>query len=316
MSISAAQSYHSFRHIVIYGGHKANPVFGPYADNIQKRVAMFAYLNRFRAEPWTIETVDGDDLIDRLRSRRVEETLLVITAGQTSRLEAVFSDVQTKFLKEEFLAKGGRGYFNCGSAYWVAKERMFKDLCEISPEAKQAEVKRSKFPLFDGMAQGPLCPYPGTKYKVGFFSDAVRVTNGTDECSIYLSGGGSFIISKEQESGERVRVLLRYCHSELIRHKIDAEQIPYWENAAIMATVGKGAVLLSMFHPYYGPNDIDPETYTKVFADSGTDWYKVKNSLTPLEARMEFVYHSLIRPLEHLDFEPRFFRFDNWEENG
>ena len=274
MSILAHMPREPFRHIVIYAGHKANPLFGPYEANIQKRVAMFEYLNRFRAVPWTIETVDGDDLIPCLKGLRSEETLLVVPAGQSSRLDAVFSIAQTAFLKEAFFVKGGRGYFNCGSAYWVSEKRIFNDLYEESPEVKRPLIKTTHLPLFYGVAQGPLCPYPGKKYKVGFFSDAVRVTDGVNECSIYLSGGGGFIIPEKLANGERVTVLLRYCHSELTRHGISEEEIPNWENAAIMTSVGQGAALLSMFHPYYGPNDIDPETYQRVFPDCGTDWKK------------------------------------------
>ncbi len=52
-----------------------------------------------------------------------------------------------------------------------------------------------------------------------------------------------------------------------------------------------------MFHPYYGPQDIDAERYMEAFPDSGTDWVKVHALLSPLEQRMQFVY-SMIKSLE------------------
>lgn len=291
-----------FRDIVIYAGHKAHPLFGPYTANIQKRVDMFEYLNRFRYVPWDIQTVDGDCLIDCLKERCVQETLLVIPAGQSTRLDKVFTAAQTAFLKQEFFMQGGRGYFNCGSAYWTSEKRIFRDLCEESPEIKRPLIKSTQLPLFYGVAEGPLCPYPGKKYNVGFFSDAVQVTDGRNQCTIYLSGGGSFLVPEKIPNGEKVSVLLRYLPSELTRHGISEEEIPKWENAAIMTTVGKGAALLSMFHPYYGANDIDPEVYKAAFPDCGTDWERVKSALTPLEARMQFVYHSMLSRLECMDF--------------
>lgn len=292
----------SLHHVVIYAGHKKHPWFGPYLANIPKRVAMFEYLNKYRKKPWSVEVVDGDDLIDHLKMKPLEETLLVIPAGQSTRLDKVFSAAQTAFLKNEFFMKGGRGYFNCGSAYWVSEKRIYRDLCEEAPETKQPLIKTTNLPLFYGEAEGPLCPYPGKKYRVGFFSDAVEVTDGKEKCTIYLSGGGSFRIPEKIANGEQVSVLIKYLPTELKRHGKAESEIPLWENAAIMTSVGKGAALLSMFHPYYGPNDIDPETYSRAFPDSGTDWNRVKASLTPLEARMQFVYHSMLMPLERLEF--------------
>lgn len=299
---SVASAYSApLRQIVIYAGHKTHPLFGPYAGSVEKKAEMFEYMNRYRQIPWEIETVDGDDLEECLRRKNPEETLLVIPAGQSSRLDRVFTAVQTAFLRDEFFVRGGRGFFICGSAYWVSEKRIFKDLCEESPEVKRPLFKSSSLPLFYGVAEGPLCPFPGKKYKVGFYSDAMQVTDGVNQCSIYLSGGGSFIIPEMLENGERVSVLLRYLPSELTRHGILEKEIPKWENAAIMTSVGKGAALLSMFHPYFGPDDI-AETHKDDFPDCGTDWDRVKAALTPLEARMQFIYQSMVSRLENRDF--------------
>lgn len=283
------------RHVVIYSGHHAHPLFGPYAANIPKRVAMFEYLNRFRKMPWEIETVDGDKLVGHLQNLTPKQTLLVIPAGQSTRLDKVFTLAQVRFIKE-YIENGAFGYFNCGSAYMVSQKRIFHDLCEESPNIRRPIIKYSQLPLFNGVAEGPLCPFPGKKYNVGFFSDAVKVTDGTRVITIYLSGGGCFKIPRE--TVEKVKVLIRYLPGELKRHGIKDEEISDWENAAITTTVGEGKVLLSMAHPYYGPQDFDPEVYEKAFPDCGTDWRKIKSSLTPLEERMHFVYHSMIVPLE------------------
>jgi glutamine amidotransferase-like uncharacterized protein len=284
------------RHVVIYAGHRAHPLFGPYSANIPKRVAMFEYLNRFRKNPWSVETIDGDCLTDRLKLLSPSSTLLVIPAGQSTCLDKVLSLAQCHFIKN-YLESGAYGYFNCGSAYMVSEKRIFHDLCEESPEVKKPIVKPSQLPLFDGVAEGPLCPYPGKKYNVGFFSDAVKITNGSRTCTIYLSGGGSFHSSKGN-----CTVLLRYAASELKRLGISEAKLPQWENAAIMTRVGKGKALLSMFHPYYNPHDFDPETYEKAFPDCGTNWRQIRDSLTPLEERMDFVYQTMIQRLESIDF--------------
>ena len=160
-------------------------------------------------------------------------------------------------------------------------------------------MKTSNLPLFQGAAYGPLCPYPGNKYKVGFYSDAVRVASGKDECTIYLSGGGSFVPDPDQP----VKVLVRYPVSELERHGKPPEEHSLWENATILVPVGKGAALLSMFHPYYGPNDIDVERYNEAFPDSGTNWKEVHRKLSSHDVRMRFVLDNMITPLENMELK-------------
>jgi hypothetical protein len=65
--------------------------------------------------------------------------------------------------------------------------------------------------------------------------------------------------------------------------------------------VGKGTALLSMFHPYYGPNDIDVEAYERTFPDCGTNWRAVQENLSPLDVRMRFVLNRMLFPLEDAD---------------
>lgn len=294
--------------IVIYKGHENHPLFGPYPDNIPKRIAMFNCLNDYRRinhkQPWKVSTVSGEQLVETLKGIHPISTLLVIPAGQSTRLDKVFDCEQISSIKD-FLNLGGRGYFNCGSAYWISSQRIYHDLCEEQPEHRKPIIKTTQLPLFNGISEGPLCPYPGKKYQVGFFSDAVRVADasGQRECTIYLSGGGSFRPFEHPSNKQKVKVLIRYLHSELIRHGKKPQECSKWENAAMMISVGQGAALLSMFHPYYGSKDIDVERYEKTFPDCGTNWQEVKKKLSPLDERMRFVLHTMLDPLENMDFD-------------
>lgn len=288
--------------IVIYAGHKTTEVLGPYAENIQKRITMFTEMNRYREEigrkPWEILQAFGEELNEKLARLNPENTLLVIPAGQSSHLDRVFSIAQTTFLKRAFIEKGGRIYVNCGSAYWCSQTRIYDDLCLENPEAPQTLIKKSTFPLFEGTSIGPLCPFPGKKYRVGFFSDAMDVTDGEETCTILLSGGGSFLLPNTQK--QTIRVLLRYRETEVLR--VGKTETEKWKNAAILVKVGRGAALMSMFHPYYGPQDIDTERYEQALPDCGTNWREVHDRLTPTDERMRFVLRSMLIPLEDAKF--------------
>ncbi len=291
---TVSKSFPYIRQVLVYAGHKQHPLFGPYVDNIVKRIDMFKYLNSYREREgkptWKVDAVVGEDLVATMEREDPKETLFVVTAGQSSHLDKVFSVAQTTFIKEQFFARGGLGYFNCGSAYWASNKRVYSDLCTEQPSERSPLIKPSNLPLFDGTAIGPLCPFPGKQYKVGFFSDAVTISDGTKECCIYLSGGGSFIIPP---SSQKVRVLAKYHPSELRRLGIKEEDVSRLENAAIMISVGEGAGLLTMFHPYYGSQDFDVERYEKAFPDCGTNWRAVQERLSSLDVRMQFAFDML-----------------------
>jgi glutamine amidotransferase-like uncharacterized protein len=294
------------RNVIVYKGHEKNDLLGPYAANIIKQEEMFNILNNYRERcgrpPWRVTSVAGEHLIEALQESNPKETLLVIPAGQSSNLDQVFSTEQTSFIRNKFLAEGGgRLYATCGASYMMSLVREYNGLCSQQPDQRELIVKRSVLPLFDGTAKGPLCPFPGKKYKVGYYSDAVQVTNGQDLCTIYLSGGGSFFL---HESVQKVKVLVKYLNSELLRLGKQPKECKEWENATILAQVGNGAALLSMFHPYYGPQDIDVESYERAFPNCGTNWKVVKEKLSPLDERMRFVLKSMLFPLE--DFKPSF----------
>jgi len=286
----------SIRSVLVYKGHVENALLGPYGDNIAKQIDMFHTLNRYRKEsgrtPWTVTPIAGEKLIGALETCNPGETLLVIPAGQSSHLDKVFSATQTAFIRTEFLKRGGgRLYATCGASYMMSSVREYDGLSTQHPDKRELTVKKSTLPLFDGIARGPLCPFPGKKYQVGFYSDAVTVTSGQENCTVYLSGGGSFFPS---EIAQKINVLVNYLDTELHRLKKPAD----WGNAAILGKVGNGSVLLSMFHPYYGPNDIDVEKYEAAFPDCGTNWRAMKESLSPLDERMRFVLNAMLNPLE------------------
>jgi glutamine amidotransferase-like uncharacterized protein len=283
--------YNPIRYVVVYKGHEQNPVLGPYLQSVGKRIEMFNCLNYYRQEqgrsPWKVTALAGEDLVEGLKAFPFKDTLLVIPAGQSSHLSAVFTQQQVSFIKDEFFTGGGRGDFNCGSAFWVSKKRIYT-------EENHSSCKTSSLPLFEGLSEGPLCPHPGMKYQVGFFSEAVTVTDEKEACTVYLSGGGSFFL---EQTGQKVRVLARYTETELQR----LNHGKTWENAVILVSVGEGAALLSMLHPYYDAEDF--EFCEEYFPDSGTDWRAVKEKLSSLDERMRFVLNSMLIPLEDMDLE-------------
>jgi len=285
------------RSILIYGGDKEHSNLGPYAFNAKKKEALFRDLAAFREiqgkDSWEILTFSGKNLVGELERRNPRVTLLVVPAGPSSNFDKSFSAEQLAFLRERFFNCGGRGWFTCGSAYWVSRVRCYSG----------AESKNSLFPLFEGAAEGPLCPFPGNRYKTDFYSDAVKVTDGKSCCRLYLSGGGSFIPDKE--SSQKVRVLARYSPKELRRLNIEEPALKKRENAAVMVSVGEGAALLEMFHPEYKAQDFDVERCKKAFPDCGTDWERVRSKIGSLADRVNFCL-ALLQPLEEMDFsEPR-----------
>lgn len=294
----------AIQQVIVYSGHQRTTELGPYAESVAKRVGMFKELNAYREasgrRPWRVNAVPGEELVDTLRQVEMDQTLLVFPAGQSSRLEKVFTLAQVQFLKEEFFGNGGRAYFTCGASYWASRKRIYKEVCLYRPENPITMVKESAFAVFEGISTGPLCPFPGVKYKVGFYSDAVEVESAEDCCTIYLSGGGSFV--PDPDSKQNVKVLAKYKREELLRLGVKEEEIPEKERAAIMVSVGNGAALMAMYHPYYSSSDIDVDLYEKVFPDCGTDWKKVHSKLSSTDDRMRFVWYQMLVHLEDLDF--------------
>ncbi len=284
--------------VVVYTGHK-HPLLGPYAESIKKRIEMLKELNIYREErgrkPWRVEESSGEDLVETLYNPK--RTLLVIPAGESTRLDQVFSADQLHFIQHDFFEKGGRGYFNCGSAYWASKTRVYNDLCSEQPTQRKLLVKKSRIPLFNGITSGPICTHPSPSYKVGFFSDAVKVTSQNSSCTFLLSGGGSF---HPKKGDLNVRVLAKYPHAELIRCGKSPDECADLENAAILVRIQRGAALLWMVHPYYSSQDLDPERYEQTFPGSGTNWKRIVQNLSSKEHRMNFVLEKFLFPLEDI----------------
>ncbi len=299
--------------VIIYKGHETHPLLGPYHENIDKCREMFEGLNPYRKarhlREWNVICVRGEDLTDKLSAVNPLETLLVIPAGQSSRLDAVFTPAQNQKIID-FFKSGGKGYKTCGAAYRACETREYSEVCEVQPDSRKLIIKKSDISVGKVKALGPLCPFPGARYKVGFYSDAVEVVAATTDkvfsdtakkCTIFLSGGGSFIPEPQQP----FQTLVHYPTYELQRlGKQPSEQVKL-ENAAILVPVGLGAVLLSMFHPYYGSQDIDVERYQKALPDAGTDWNVIHQKLSSHDHRMNFVLDYMLFPLENYNPSPR-----------
>ncbi len=283
------------RRVIVYRGHEKHPKFGPYPESINKRIAMLEQINELRQNrkqlPWQIDTVPGEWLSHALRTSRMQQTLLVIPAGESTRLDTVFSQQEADCIKHEFLEKGGRAYLTCGAAYWASQKRIYRDVCEVMPNNQATIEKTSKLSLFQGIAHGPLCPYPGKKYKTGFYSDAIAIEGGGQQCTVFLGGGGAFIPDKKAD--QKIAILAQYLPSELERIGKPKQEHSQWNTATIAATVGKGAAILSMFHPYYGAKDIDVEAYEQTFPESGSNWAEIKQKLSPLTTRLAFAEKML-----------------------
>lgn len=287
------------RTVIIYTGHRNHPLLGPYMTNVQKRIEMFTALNFYRQargrDPWHIKPVSGENLLHALDDPKY--SLLVIPAGQSTHLDEVFSSKQLTFLKKFFFEQGGRGYFNCGSAFWVSQKRIYSDVCAVQPTQRNVIEKESRLPLFSGTATGPICMHPSPSYKVGFYLDAIQVTNSNRTCTILLSGGGSF---QPKPGDAHVKVIAKYPHSELMRCGKTAQECPSIDIAAILLRLGKGGAVLSMFHPYYSSQDIDPVRYEQAFPGSGTNWKRIVKQLSSDEERLGFVLEKFLFPLEDL----------------
>lgn len=264
------------RKVLIYGGR------GPYFDDIPKKKQLFEALNVMRTAhglpEWRVEILEKEQIASALAESLAEETLVVIPPGPSSLLDEALGSHTGQL--HAFGMRGGRFYFECGSAYWAATSREYLGLSEEKVWGK----KMGLFPLFRGRAKGPLCPYPAYKYNIGFKSEAVRVQMGERECTVFHSGGGCFILDPE----EKATVIARYLPSELIRLGKTSEECALWEKAAILTPVGKGAALLAMFHA-----DGDVLAEAEAFPDCGTDWESVRKNLSPLAERRDFLYAML-----------------------
>lgn len=291
------RSFFSIQKVVVYTGHHTKAVLGPYAESIQKRIGMFEKLNYYREargrEPWKVIQASGEQLIEALDKPR--NTLLVVPAGQSSHLDQVFSPKQLNFLLHDFFEKGGRGYLNCGSAYWASETRIYHDICTEEPAVKKQMVKKSFIPLFRGTASGPICMHSSATYKVAFFSEAMTIESGNRMCTVLLSGGGSFHPKKNDPD---TTVLARYLHSDLMRCGKSQEECNNLDIAAILVKVKKGAAILSMVHPYYGSQDLDVNRYERAFPGSGTNWVRIVEKLSSEDVRMSFILEKFLFPLE------------------
>lgn len=167
----------SIRNVLIYTGHRRNVLLngkvveqmcGPYAMSVDKHLFSFNQVKKRAYPNWNITEISGSQIISALKSVSLQETLLVIPAGESTDLDNAFSDEEVQCIQES-IAKGLRFYVTCGSAYWLAKQRIWDDRCSAQPDSTDTIVKNGKMNIFSGSAVGPLSPYPSQTYSTAFF---------------------------------------------------------------------------------------------------------------------------------------------------
>lgn len=293
---------------VVYKGHRTPP-FGCYLECAIKQEHALAELNHTRLitglRPWAIISMAGEQLMQTLRSLSPRRTLLIMPAGESSKIEAVFSPSEKQQILD-FLKDGGRAHFTCGMAYLGMWRRNYMD-------HRVFTSRLSSLPVTEGLAEGPLIPYRGELRPAEEFPDglrvtteAVRVTDGEFECDAYVGGGGVFRLpTVPSQSGQQVRPLAWYVTSEIRRLRGPGEKDPSrWKIAAILASVKAGGVLKTMFHLEYGPDCINPEVMTTHFPDDGTNWRKVREKLEATEHNRLLFLGKMYGALEALEFPP------------
>ncbi len=260
----------TFKQVIIYASS------GAYPSQIGKQTAFFKQLNAIRPSKWEVLQVPGRDLEEALTKSCPKETLLVLPAGASSQLEAAFRQEKTANSIREFIVeKGARLLSTCGASYALSLAREF-----------DRSIQFSALPLFEGTAHGPLNRAPSR-------AEAVKVTNGEEECFLYVSGGGTLRPLPDTSRG--ATVLARYASEELIRFGREPQE---WENAALLVAMGKGKAVLTMPHIEMGPEDIHSGIEGN-FPDSTTNWQAVRANLSSLDQRLRFAYQSMIYPLEN-----------------
>ena len=268
-----------FRSVCIYSGHRTPlGLVGPYAESVEKGLHIFTSL---KGKAWKVFTVEGAQLAHTLQSSKVKETLLVIPAGQSSRLdETLGSEVEAI---QMFVREGGSLFASCGAAYWLSSKRVWGDRCDANPHERVFTKKTNPAAFFLGKAWGPLCFYPGQEYNAAFWHGAIRLTNYKGKTiRVLLSGGGAFFPGKEEQ---QVESLATYCKDELSRFSKDEK----WSDAIIRCDCGKGTVILSMVHPMYGAEEIDVDAYAKAFPDRADNWREIRDNLSPKKERLAFM---------------------------
>ncbi len=280
--------------VYIYAGHQMPTksaaqvqVKGPYAMSVDKHTFMFEKVNEVCNKQWKILKIYGHEIIRTLSEAILDTTLLVIPAGESSELDEVFSLNEINTIQEA-VKKGLRLYATCGSAYWAARKRIWNDRCVIQPETRNEIAKTGKINLFEGIAIGPLSPYPGQTYSTAFFHEAIEIQDlHQQKITVLLSGGGTFFLA--DQSAQTVKTLAFYSPSELQKHGKGEE----WAKAVISCGYGQGKAILSMLHPGYGAEDIDVQAYNQAFPERKDDWQNIRDSLSPTVKRIEFVARIL-----------------------
>lgn len=261
----------SIKSIFIYQGHtlKQEGVIGTYQTDAINR--LFEII-KFHNPHLEISYVFGEHLIESITNVALDalsSSLLVIPAGESSTLDAVFSTDEIITIQDS-TKKGLNLFVTCGSAYWLAKKRLWGT-------GKNPSEKQSKIGIFPGTAIGPLSHR--------FLHETVKIHRNKRELQVLLSGGGSFVYSSEDANNHHIQVLANYDTEDLKKFGQDATL-----NSAIVAcTYGKGKAILSMIHLEYGAEDIDVTAMTRAFPERKENWQQIKTTLASEHERIAFI---------------------------
>lgn len=273
--------------VFVYAGHRIalcsgskrlQTVEGPYGINVEKHLSTFQKVNALYNKFASVQRIYGDQLVESLFHAEPSKTLLVIPAGESSNLDRVFSDQEIAMIKAR-VSSGMELYAECGSAYWLAKERVW--------DVKQAPLsKEGRIGIFPGVAAGPLSPYPEQPTHAAFVHEGVELKTARSAVRVLLSGGGAFFVP---ENEQRVETLAVY-NEEFLQQRGKGKE---WEKAVISCSYGKGKAILSMVHPDFGPEDLDVDIYARTFSDRTDDWKAIRDFLSPQDARIQFIAEIL-----------------------
>jgi glutamine amidotransferase-like uncharacterized protein len=282
--------------VYVYAGHRVSNMWrgktveetvGPYLESVDRHFSMFQTIGQSKDRTWNVEYILGNQIIERLSQASLSKTLFVIPAGESSNLDNAFSGEEIAILRRS-ISEGMKLYATCGSAYWLARQRIWnhKSLDTDNPTYKKGLVN-----IFPGAAMGPLCPYPGQSFGTAFFHESIRVETNLSSLNLLSSGGGSFFL-QDDEVG--VKSIARYSREELQR----LGKGPEWENAVVSCEYGEGKAILSMVLPEES-KEVSAEIFRTTFPDRQDNWERLQSSLSPLEQRMDFISEVL----EHFETE-------------
>lgn len=236
----------------------------------------------------TIKTISPDKL---------HHHLLVIPAQESSKLDADFSSEEITEMQNAIRC-GLNIYTTCGSAYWVAQQRIWT--------GKGVPCKKeSKIGLFPGIALGPLISGDDDICRTNYLHKSVAIRIKEKTVHVLLSGGGTFSYPAEAVHKYSTKVLACYQESNIL---------PLTQ-AIVSCRYGQGVVILSMPHLECSREDINPKLMEDKFPHRPENWHAIKNALSDDPMRIECVIDILNQALSERD-EHTFKKYEDPFPNG